>query len=53
MIATPIASNEVLIIGGILGGSFIIIMTVAAIGGMLPYRKKILKLQANKNDSNL
>ena len=47
-----IVPNEALI-GGILGGSFII-MTVAAIGGMLTYRKK--KLQANvviKNDSNL
>ena len=47
-----IVPNEALI-GGILGGSFII-MTVAAIGGMLAYRKK--KLQANvviKNDSNL
>jgi hypothetical protein len=44
--------NEALI-GGILGGSFII-MTVAAIVGILAYRKK--KLQANvviKNDSNL
>ena len=47
-----IVPNEALV-GGILGGSFII-MTVAAIGGMLTYRKK--KLQANvviKNDSNL
>ena len=46
MIATPgpITSNEALI-GGILGGLFITV-TVAAIGGILAYRKK--KLQANK-----
>ena len=47
-----IVPNEALV-GGILGGSFIIIiiMAVAAIGGMLAYRKK--KLQANKNDFNV
>ena len=46
-----IVPNEALV-GGILGGSFIItIMAVAAIGGMLAYRKK--KVQANKNDFNV
>ena len=49
-----IVPNEALV-GGVLGGSFIIIiMAVAAIGGMLAYRKK--KLQAIvviKSDSNL
>ena len=42
----PVVPNEALV-GGILGGSFII-MTVAAIGGTLAYIKK-----ANKNRYNL
>ena len=56
MTATPIVSNEALI-DGILGGSFIIIImivAIAAIGGILAYIKK--KLQANvviQSDSNL
>jgi hypothetical protein len=48
-----IVSNEAALVGGILGGLFIL-MTVAAIGGIFTYIKK--KLQANvviKNDSNL
>ena len=45
--------NEALV-GGILGGSFIItIMAVAAIGGMLAYRKKKLQANCNKNDFNV
>jgi hypothetical protein len=51
-----IVSNEAALrlVGGILGGSVFILVTVAAIGGIFTYIK--MKLQANvviKNDSNL